>query len=246
VTVIIDYFEKNNIRFPRSSIYYYLNSWWLIRERKEIWKRISKKFKKYEPWFLHVDITYWPQIDGVKYYIHIAIDRATRLIYLELHTNKKADTAAKFLESALSFFPFHIRIVLTDNGKEYTLKNHKWNKNSNLKWAFDLICDAYDIDHRTTQPYTPQTNGMVERVNGTVKNATLKAHIYRNRDEMNTDLLSFMCIYILERKHSGLMREIRVKTPFQALEYWHQLCPELFRETPVDFQAKLLTIRANL
>jgi hypothetical protein len=46
-------------------------------------------------------------------------------MYLELHVDKKASTAAAFLKSALSFFPFHIRKVLTDNGKEYTLKNHK-------------------------------------------------------------------------------------------------------------------------
>jgi hypothetical protein len=44
---------------------------------------------------------------------------------MELHTDKKASTAASFLESALAFFPFHIRKILTDNGKEYTLKNHK-------------------------------------------------------------------------------------------------------------------------
>jgi IS30 family transposase len=55
----------------------------------------------------------------------VAIDRATRLIYLEVHDNKRADTASKFLEKALDFFPFHITKVLTDNGKEFTLNNHR-------------------------------------------------------------------------------------------------------------------------
>lgn len=250
VPTIEDYFEENSIIFPRSSIYYHLKSWGLIQERREVWKQITGKFKKYEPGFLHVDITYWPKINGIKYYIHIAIDRATRLMYMELHEDKKASTAAAFLESAIAFFPFQITRVLTDNGKEYTLNNHKgngrYNDESVLRWAFDFVCDAYNISHRHTAPHTPQTNGMVERLNGTVKWATLKIHTYADKDEMNIDLLSFMIIYILERKHTGLISEYRVKTPYQALEHWYILSPELFHENPLEFKEKLLTIRANL
>jgi transposase-like protein len=161
VSDIEDYFEVNSIIFPRSSIYYHLKSWWLIAERKEKGKRIAGKFKKYEPWFLHIDITYWPKIDGAKYYIHTAVDRATRLMYLELHPDKKAETVVTFLKSAIEFFPFKITRVLTDNGREYTLNNHrgngKYGKENILRWAFDLVCDAYDISHRHTAPYTPQT-----------------------------------------------------------------------------------------
>jgi len=61
----------------------------------------------------------------VKYYIHVAIDRATRIMYYEIHDNKRADTTANFLEKALEFFPFHVTKILTDNGKEFTLNNHK-------------------------------------------------------------------------------------------------------------------------
>lgn len=254
VSEIEDYFETNSIVFPRSSLYYHLKSWWLIQERKERGKRITGKFKKYEPGFIHVDITYWPKINGIKYYIHIAIDRATRLMYMELHPDKKASTTASFLESAIAFFPFRITRVLTDNWKEYTLNNHrgngKYDEESLLKWAFDLVCEAYGISHRHTAPYTPQTNGLVERLNGTVKWATLKIHTYNNKEEMNSDLLSFMIIYILERKHSSLIseykKELKIKTPYQALEHWYSISPELFHETPLDFKEKLLTIRANL
>ena len=63
---------------------------------------------------------------------------------------------------------------------------------------------------------------------------------------MNNDLLSFMIIYILERKHSSLVSEYRIKTPYQALEHWYSISPELFHETPLDFKEKLLTIRAHL
>jgi hypothetical protein len=49
-------------------------------------------------------------------------------MYLELHADKKASTAAAFLQSAIAFFPFQITRVLTDNGKEYTLNNHRGNR----------------------------------------------------------------------------------------------------------------------
>lgn len=241
---IQEYLDLNWMNFPRSSMYYYLKQWWLIQRRKDKWKRINWKFKKYDPWFIHIDITYWPKINWIKYYIHIAIDRATRLIYLEIHDNKRAKTAASFLKKAIEFFPFKIEKVLTDNGKEYTLKNHKWKHD--LTWVFDLICDTYEIEHRTTKAYTPQTNGMVEKVNDTVKSNTLKIHEYPNINEMVIDLLQFMVYYNLERRHSSLKSEIWVKTPFQALEYWYNLNPEIFKEDLVEFKARLLTIKNNL
>lgn len=243
---IVEILEEQEIIVPRSTIAYYLKVWWLVQERKDARKRITQKFKKYDPWFIHVDITYWPKIDGVKYYIHVAIDRATRLMYYEIHNNKRAKTAANFLEKALDFFPFHVTKILTDNGKEFTLKNHKWNKNSNLTGAFDLVCEAYSIDHRTTRVFTPQTNGMVEKVNDTIKLNTLKIHTYENIWEMRIDLLSFLIDYNLTRRHSSLVNEIGVKTPFQAVEYWFELNPRLFKQNVLEFEKKLLNMKQNL
>jgi hypothetical protein len=47
-------------------------------------------------------------------------------------------------------------------------------------------------------------------------------------------------------RHSSLRTEIGVKTPFEAIEYWFKLSPELFTETPLEFKEKLLTIKKNL
>lgn len=238
--------EEQWENMPRSSIWYYLKIWWLTQERREQWKRITQKFKKYDPWFIHVDITYWPKIDWVKYYIHVAIDRATRLMYYEVHDNKRAQTAATFLEKALEFFPFVVTKVLTDNWKEFTLNNHKGNPKSHLTWAFDLICEAYWIEHRTTRPYTPQTNGMVEKVNDTIKLNTLKIHTYENIWEMKADLNSFLVHYNMTRRHSSLRTELGVKTPFEALEYWFELHSQIFKNDLVEFKKKILNMKKNL
>ena len=243
---ILDHFDDNNLEMKRSTIYYYLKVWGLTKRRKEAKKRINQQFKDYDPGFLHIDITYWPKFNWIKYYIFVAIDRATRLIYLEIHDNKRADTSAKFLEKALKFFPFKIEKVLTDNGKEFTLDNHKWNSESNLIWAFDLVCNTYDIDHRKTRPYTPQTNGMVEKSNDTIKSNTLKINKYDNVKEMTKDLLSFMVYYNLNRRHTSLRKELWVKTPYEALEYWHEKEPSIFTEDLFDFKNKLLKIKQNL
>lgn len=233
------------VTIPRSSIYYYLNIWWLIKERRCKQKEISKQFKKYDPWFLHIDITYWPKIDWKKYYLHIAIDRATRLIYIEIHENKKASTAALFLENALKFFPFKIEKILTDNWKEYTLKNHKW-KYNNLIWAFDFVCNEFNIEHRLTEYNHPQTNWMVEKLNDTIKSNTIKKYTYENIQDMKNNIIWFMIYYILERRHSSLIKEIQLRTPFEALEYWYKIKPEIFIKDLFVFKQELLNIRKNL
>ena len=243
---ILDHFEENNIDVKRSSIYYYLKIWGLTKRKKESKKRINQLFKDYEPGFLHVDITYWPKFNWVKYYIFVAIDRATRLIYIEIHDNKRADTSSMFLEKAINFFPFHITKVLTDNGKEFTLNNHKWNSESDLVWAFDKVCNSHNIDHRTTRPYTPQTNWMVEKSNDTIKSNTLKIKRYSDSEEMTKDLLSFMVYYNLNRRHSSLRKELWVKTPYEALEYWYEKDSSIFKEDLFDFKEKLLNIKKNL
>ena len=72
---------------------------------------------------------------------------------------------------------------------------------------------------------------MVERVNGTIKNATVKAITYQNIDEMKQDLNKFLIFYNFNRGHGGLRKEIKVRTPspYEALEYWYNLKPDMFR-----------------
>jgi len=233
---IIEYLEKQQINFKRSSASYYLNQWQLTKKFKK--KRQYSEFKDYDVWYLHIDITYGPKIDWKKYYIYVAIDRKTRLMYLEIHTNKKAETAANFLQNAIEFFPFEIEYILTDNWKEFTLKNHKWKYD--LQWAFDKICKEFWIEHRLTMPYSPWTNWMVEKVNDIIKSNTLKLKEYEDAINMINDLIRFMVFYNLERRHSWIYTTIRKRTPYEALDYYYNKTPEKFKESPIEFKEKLL------
>lgn len=227
--------NDNNIIFKRSTASYYLNAWRLTKKFKP--KESHKKFKDYDVGYLHIDITYWPKINWKKMYIYVAIDRKTRIIYLELHDNKTSDTTSKFLKNAISFFPFNIHTILTDNWKEFTLKNHKWKYD--LIWLFDNVCKEFNIKHKTTKPYTPKTNWMVEKCNDTIKRNTIEKTIYNSMEEMNLDLIWFMLFYNLHRRHWWLIKEINKATPYEALLYYYKLTPNLYKENPDRFRNKL-------
>ena len=86
---------------------------------------------------------------------------------------------------------------------------------------------------------------MVERVNGTIKNNTILKTTYQNKDEMEVGLAQFFGFYNMFRRHGSLRKELNVKTPFQAVEKWYQLKPEIFKINPTQFKNKLLILQKN-
>jgi transposase-like protein len=208
-------------------------------------KEKSKKFKEYDPGYLHIDVTYLPKINGIKYYLFVAIDRATRTLFFKIYDAKTSANTEEFMLNCLEFFPFGITHVLTDNGLEFTnrlIKNKKGEycvKPSKL----DVLCKENNIDHRCTKPFTPKTNGMVEKANDIIKNKTIKITKYSDLEQMNQDLMKFLVHYNLYRRHGSLRRELKVKTPFNAVEKWYELDPKIFKENPQTFKNKILNLK---
>ncbi len=189
----------------RSNIYRTLKAFDINRVPQEQ-KEKAKKFKEYEPGYLHIDVTYLPKFDKQKYYLFVAIDRATRLLYYKVYENKTAANAVSFLKECKEFFPFYLTHILTDNGLEFT---DKWARGKGFvsgNHKFDVECKDDEIEHRLTAPYTPQTNAMAERVNGTIKNATIKAEEYDNIDDVKKDLNKFLIYYNFNRRHGSLKK----------------------------------------
>jgi transposase InsO family protein len=171
------------------------------------------QFKDYGPGFVHIDCFYLPKLEGKKRYCFVAIDRATRLSLLAVYDSKtKYDSkdkkaATAFLTQCLAFFPFQISKILTDNGREFTLKGFKikgfkikgfknrWGSQVTDDHDFEKLCREQEIEHRTTLPYTPKTNGMVERMNGLTKEATVKRNRYVTVQEMLSDLHDWFVRY---------------------------------------------------
>jgi transposase InsO family protein len=126
--------------------------------------------------FIHVDLKHLPALERRKSYAFVAIDRATRYVYMEVHSKRDADTAAGFIGRFLAHFPHPVHTILTDNGSEFTdrfavdMKGKPHDRPSG-RHPFDRVCAEHDIDHRLTRPYRPQTNGLVERFNRRIVDA---------------------------------------------------------------------------
>ena len=120
--------------------------------------------------FIHVDLKHLPAFDRQKSYAFIAIDRVTRYVYLEIHPNRDAKTAAGFLERFIACFPHRVHTVLSDNGGEFTDRfavdmRDKPKGRPSGRHPFDRVCARHKIEHRLIKPFHPQTNGLAERFN---------------------------------------------------------------------------------
>ncbi|MGY3133365.1 IS30 family transposase [Bradyrhizobium sp. USDA 4501] len=126
--------------------------------------------------FIHIDVKYLPALQRRTSYAFVAIDRATRYVFVEVHSRRDGATATGFLKRFLADFPHQVHTILTDNGAEFTdrfavdKKNKPPGKPSG-DHPFDQLCRQCAIQHRLTKPYHPQTNGLVERFNRRIAEA---------------------------------------------------------------------------
>ena len=133
------------------------------------------KFKEYELGFVRLDVKHLPELrtaDGEcrKRFLFVAIDRRSRSVHLAIKDEETEASAKAFLEEAVAAFPFRVTRLLTDRGSCFTAE------------GFEKRCRDLGIEHRKTRPYTPRTNGMVERFNGRVQREVLGITVAGHRD----------------------------------------------------------------
>jgi transposase InsO family protein len=202
------------------------------RPETETAKRATKPFKAYEPGYLHVDVKYLPQMgdETTRRYLYVAIDRASRWVHLAIKPHKTAAAARSFLNGLAKACPIRISHILTDNGKEFTDRLFGSRaRQATGEHEFDLLCQALGIEHRLTQPRTPQTNGMVERFNGRIADI-LKSHHFRSGEELETALMRYAWLY----NHHLPQKALGHIAPVQALKNWQDSHPHLFIKRVVN------------
>lgn len=189
-------------------------------------------FEEYEPGFLHIDSFRLPYLEGSYRFCFVAVDRATRLTFLFVYDRHDSDAAVDFLTRCCEYYPFRIHRVLTDNGGEYTLKGCAPNKKAAR--PFERLCAALGIKHKTTRPYTPQTNGLVERMNGLIKSGAVRPYRYPHAAALASGLAIWQSYFNFDRKHRRLGR----KTPYQTMLAWYDKQPDLFIREPTSLLQK--------
>ncbi len=186
-----------------------------------------KTFKDYEPGFVHIDIKYLPQMpdETQRRYLFVAIDRATRWVYLHIYADQTEQRSVDFLHRVQQAAPMKIQKVLTDNGSQFTDRFTCRDKQPSGEHAFDRACAAQAIEHRLTPPRHPQTNGMVERFNGRIAEL-VKQTRFASAAELQNTLEQYLRAY----NHHIPQRALQHQTPIQALKIWQQKRPALFNK----------------
>lgn len=162
---------------------------------------------------LHIDIKSLGRIDGVGHritgqhaghhrargigydHLHVCVDDASRLAYVELLPSLGQEDATGFLERALAWYARHgvtVQRVMTDNGSAYRSRR------------FAAALRQAGLKHVRTRPYTPRTNGKAERFIQTSLREWAYARPYASSAERHAAIQPWADTYNLSRPHSAL------------------------------------------
>jgi transposase InsO family protein len=130
-------------------------------------------------------------------WLHVAVDDATRLAYVEVLGAEDAPACAAFLRRACAWYRrrgIRIRRLLSDNGFAYKAG------------VFAAVCRTWALRHRFTRPYRPQTNGKAERFIQTLLREWAYRWPYRSSARRTAALRPYLRFYNHQRPHASLGR----------------------------------------
>jgi len=197
---------------PRATVARWLNRVGLGRLRQLAPPEPIRRYQKEHPGeLLHLDIKKLGKIHGVGHritgdkakrargigweYVHVCIDDASRLSYVEVLEDEKGPTASTFLRRAVAWFAdrgIDTQKILTDNGSCYVSKH------------FAETCSSLKIKHGRTRPYRPRTNGKAERfIQTLIREWAYAFTFYTSADRVHL-LPKYLHFYNHHRAHSAL------------------------------------------
>jgi transposase-like protein len=197
-----------------------------------------KKFACYPIGYFHIDLAEVRTAEG-KLYLFVAIDRTSKFAFVELVQRADMQAAAAFLQALVEAVPYRIHTVLTDNGIQFAdLPKNRQGPTARLRGhPFDRVCHRHDIHHRLTQPNHPWTNGQVERMNRTIKEATVQHYHYDSHDQLRTHLADFIAAYNFAKR----LKTLQGLTSYEYIcKLWTQQ-PDRFRLDPTHQMPGLYT-----
>lgn len=159
-----------------------------------------------------------------KLYPLVAIDRTLKFALVERHEKATRRVAGDFLRHLAAAVSYRIDTVLTGNGTHFTdptgdgwtpedIREMRAHKLPFRCHSFELVCADLNIEHRLTRPRHPWTNGQVERMNRTIREAVVQHYHYETHDQLRRQLTDFVVAYDFARRPKTL----RGLTPYEAI-----------------------------
>jgi len=190
----------------------------------------KRKFKAYPIGYFHIDIAEVQTAEG-KLYLYVAIDRASKFAFVQLVKKTGRTSASAFLMALIAAVPYKIHTVLTDNGIQFTFPP-RYADGPTARYMthmFDIRCRENGIEHRLTKIKHPWTNGQVERMNRTIKEATVKRYHYDRHQQLETHLADFIAAYNFARR----LKTLKGLTPYEFICRLWTKEPERFKLNPI-------------
>ena len=190
----------------------------------------KKKFKAYPIGYFHIDIAEVQTAEG-KLYLFVAIDRTSKFAFVQLVKKTGRTSASAFLEALIRAVPYKIHTVLTDNGIQFTFPRRYADgpTATYMTHMFAMRCRENNIKHRLTKVKHPWTNGQVERMNRTIKEATVKRYHYDSHRQLETHLRDFIAAYNFGRR----LKTLKGLTPYEFICKRWTAEPERFTVDPL-------------
>ena len=203
-------------------------------------KPAKKAFKPYPIGFFHIDIAEVQTAQG-KLFLFVAIDRTSKFAFAKLAEKANRVTASAFLTALIEAVPYKIHTVLTDNGIQFTFPP-RYADGPTARYAthmFDMRCRENGIEHRLTKPNHPWTNGQVERMNRTLKEATVRRYHYETHDQLREHLDTFLAAYNFAKR----LKTLKGLTPYEYIcKRWTEN-PDQFRLDPIHHKLGLNNLK---
>ena len=190
----------------------------------------KKKFKSYPIGFFHIDIAEVQTAEG-KLYLFVAVDRTSKFAFVQLVERANGATASAFLVALIAAVPYKIQTILTDNGIQFRFAP-RYANGPTARYAthvFDMRCRENGIEHRFTKINHPWTNGQVERMNRTIKEATVKRYHYDSHDQLRQHLADFIDAYNFSRR----LKTLKGLTPYEFVCKQWTIEPQRFNLDPI-------------
>jgi transposase InsO family protein len=201
-------------------------------------KASKKRFKQYPIGFFHIDIAEVRTEEG-KLYLFVAIDRTSKIAFARLFERANTAAARAFLERLVEAIPYKIEVVLTDNGIQFAdLPKNRSGATARFRGhPFDRTCSQHAIEHRLTKPNHPWTNGQVERMNRTLKEATVQRYYYDTHEQLRRHLADFLAAYNFAKR----LKMLKGLTPHEYVCQIWTTEQSRFRINPTHNTAGLYT-----